>query len=241
MKQVIIGLVAVIFTVSAYAQPTTNQGTYFKIKLEEVVVKDSSGTIYPTELVKQLIATGKYSLRLSQDRTTGILTKLSEEEVNKRLSALPKPRESSFFKTGEKILSFNEKDMKGTRFNLKELKGKMVVLNFWFINCGPCRMEIPKLNELVEAYKNNPDVVFIAVALDDKYDIEEFLKTNPFTYHIIDGGRYLASRYGINTYPTNVVLDKEGKVIFHSSGYGMGTAPWIKKSIEAGLAGNVLQ
>lgn len=75
MKQVIIGLVAVIYTVSAYAQPTTNQGTYFKIKLEEVVVKDSSGTVYPTELVKQLIATGKYSLRLSQDRTTGILTK----------------------------------------------------------------------------------------------------------------------------------------------------------------------
>jgi thiol-disulfide isomerase/thioredoxin len=148
---------------------------------------------------------------------------------------MPKPMDSKFFRTGQTISSFKEKDINGVKYNLKELQGKIVVLNFWFINCPPCRQEIPHLNDMVESYKDNKDVVFIAVALDEKYDLEQFLKTMPYNYNIIDKGRYIAQQYGINAYPTHVILDKQGKVIFHTSGFGMGTVSWLKKSIEAGL------
>lgn len=241
MKQFLLVFMAFLLSAKLLAQlPANTPGTPVQLKLEEMVIKDSGGTIYPAELARRLLGTGKYTLRMSKDRTTAFLAMLSDAEIEKRNASLPKPAESKFFKTGQKIASFSERDMKGNKFSLKELAGKVVVLNFWFINCPPCRMEIPQLNELVANYQQNPDVVFIAVALDERYDIQEFLKTNPFRYNIIDGGRYIASRYNINLYPTHLVLDKEGKAVFHSSGYSMGTVPWIKKSIEASLAGTIL-
>lgn len=203
--------------------------------LASVEIKDAAGTVYPTAIVQKLMTTGKYGLRVNQDGKTGLLYELSEEEINKRLAAMPKPTESKFFRTGQSISSFKEKDMNGVKYNLKELVGKVVVLNFWFINCPPCRQEIPHLNEMVESYKDNKDVVFIAVALDEKSELEQFLKTMPYNYNIIDGGRYIAQQYGITLYPTHVILNKQGKVLFHTSGYGMSTVGWLKKSIETGL------
>lgn len=240
MKHVLPVFFLSLISVMLAAQPPVNAaGPQVQLKLEDMVIRDSSGTIYPAELAKRLMATGKYSLRISKDRTTAFLVMLSDAELEKRLAMLPKPPESKFFTTGKKITSFSERDMNGNKFVLKDLQGKVVVLNFWFINCPPCRMEIPQLNELVVSYRQNPDVVFIAIALDEKYEIQEFLKANPFLYHIIDGGRYIASQYGITLYPTHVVLDKEGKAVFHSSGLSRGTVPWIKKSIDASLAGKI--
>ncbi len=206
-------------------------------KLDELEVKDSSGTVYPTNIVASLMGTGKYGLKLAADHKSAILFELSAEQINKRMSNMPRPKESDFFTVGQKFPSFKERDMNGNKWNTKELIGKVVVMNFWFINCPPCRKEIPQLNEIVESYKDNKDVVFIAVALDEKYALVDFLKTTPFKYNIIDNGRYIASSYNIHLFPTHVVLDKEGKVIFHTSGLAGGTIPWIRKSIEAGLNG----
>ena len=206
-----------------------------KLIMADLEVKDSSGTIYPLAIWQKLIMSGKYSINMLPGGKTAMLSRLSAEETERMFAKMPKPPESKFFITGEKISSFSERDMNGNKFNLKELTGKVVVLNFWFINCGPCRQEMPQLNELVETYKSNTNVVFLAVSLDPKYDIKEFLKTNPFSYNIIDNGRYIASKYNVTSYPTHAVLDKQGKVIFHTSGLGMSTVPWVKKSIEAAL------
>jgi len=105
-------------------------------------------------------------------------------------------------------------------------------MNFWFINCQPCRMEIPELNALVDSFKNNSKVVFIAVGLDNKSSIMDFLKSFPFNYSIIDNGRFIADQYRIKSYPTHVVVDTERKVYFHTSGLGATTIYWIRKSIE---------
>ncbi|MEO8172798.1 MAG: TlpA disulfide reductase family protein [Sediminibacterium sp.] len=218
-----------VCSLSAQTAPKKN------IDLATVEVKDEAGAVYPTSIVQKLLVTGKYGLRIGQDGKTGLLYEFSEEEINKRLAAMPKPRESTYFRTGKTISSFKEIDMKGIKYNLKEMLGKVVVLNFWFINCPPCREEIPHLNDMVETFKDNKDVVFIAVALDGKYELQEFLKNTPYNYNVIDNGRYIAQQYGINLFPTHVVLDKQGKVVFHTSGYGMGTVSWLKKSIEAGL------
>ena len=214
-----------------------------RIKAEDIEVKDSSGMVYPTAIWQKLMSTGHYTVRIMSDGKTGLLVRLSEEEIAKRFAKLPKPTESKFFRTGEKITSFNERDMNGNKYNLKELAaaGKVVVLNFWFVNCPPCRQEIPQLNELVQTYKDNKDVVFIAVALDQAYDIKEFLKSSPYQYNIIDNGRYIASKYNITLYPTHAVVNREGKVIFHTSGLTMSTVGWVKKSIEAALNNTVPQ
>lgn len=240
MKKLAILLLLQLFGWQLFAQnPVPSQ----QISLDKIQVTDSSGSVIATDVVKQLLTTGKYAIQWKVPMQTGILVRLTEAQMKLRQDKLPKPPDSKYFKTGAKIQSFSEKDMGGEKFNLKELAnaGKVVVLNFWFINCPPCRMEIPQLNEMVASYHNNKDVVFIAIALDDKYALDQFLKNLPFDYHIIDNGRYIASQYGIISYPTHVVLNKEGKVQFHTSGLGSGTVTWLRKSIDAALEGKVLE
>jgi len=66
-------------------------------------------------------------------------------------------------KTSEspEALEFSVKDMDGKSFELSELKGKVVVINFWFVNCKPCVDEMPGLNKIVEKFKNNQNVIFL--------------------------------------------------------------------------------
>lgn len=231
-------IIAFLFkALSADAQQTVD------MKMGDLVVKDSTGAVCPPEVWQKLIYTGQYSLRVAPDKKTATLFRLTEEQaaLRKQMMASIKPRESTFFKTGEKIASFNERDMNGERFNLKEMQGKVVVVNFWFINCPPCRQEIPELNELVEIFKTNQEVVFIGIALDEKYELADFLKQTPFNYHIVANGRFTAQKYGINSYPTHLVLDKEGKVAFHTTGFGPGTPNAVKTAIETALKGGTTQ
>lgn len=111
-----------------------------------------------------------------------------------------------------------------------------MVVNFWFIKCPPCRAEIPDLNELVEEYKDNKDVIFVAVGLDPWFELKDFLSEHPFKYHLVTDGRYYATERNVNSYPTNVVIDRNGKVAFQSMGDSMAIGIWMKKSVDAALA-----
>lgn len=212
---------------------------------ETTVVKDSSGQVYPYSVWSALMQSGLYSLK-PEDPTNAstafFIRRMSEDEIAKskarqaKMEAeAPKPRESAFFATGKPISNFKTTDMYGNKYNLKELRGKVVVLNFWFVNCPPCKKEIPELNKIVAEYQQQKDVVFLAIALDDKAALEEFLKNLPFQYNIIDSGMFIAQQYRITSYPTHVVVDKEGIVKFHTTGLGLGTIKWLRSSIQEAL------
>lgn len=200
---------------------------------DKTIVKDSVGMVYPYAIWQALLSKG-YGIRPadpSNKQTEFILYKLSEQQLQERIQRMPKPRESTVFYTNQKIKSFKTTDINGNKIDLKALEGKIVVLNFWFIKCGPCRKEMPELNQLVDSFQTNENVVFLAVALDDRNSLNEFLKENPFRYTIIDNGRFIVDKYGVRSFPTHVILNTDGKVYFHTSGYGMNTVPWLKKSI----------
>jgi len=217
---------------------------------EKTVVVDSAGKRLTLKQWRPLLISGVYMVRPinPQNNSEGFTLVKSvssrraitppairqEKAPTKEelLSRMPKPAESIFFTTGEKIKSFVMHDIDGNKFKLKDLEGKVVVLNFWFIGCPPCRMELPELNELALSYANDPDVVFIAIGLDEKSDIRNFIKDYPLAYHIVEDGRMYADLYRLNLYPTNVVLDKEGKVRFHSTSYYPNNTYWIKKTID---------
>jgi peroxiredoxin len=218
------------FVISLFAQPR------LVAKLSESsIVKDSSGTQYSYDTWKNLLTSGYYRIKpVNPEQTNSefLLIRLSEEQRQKMIDNMPKPMESSFFKTGSTIVNFKTTDINGNKINLKDLKGKIVVMNFWFIDCQPCRQEIPELNQLVNDYKDSTNIVFITVATDSKGALKDFLKKTPFNYTIIDGGRFITDQYEVKSFPTHLVLDKEGKVYYHSTGYGLGTPPWIRKSIK---------
>lgn len=229
-------LVALAITGTAGAQKQKTS----KAKLtENSIVKDTAGNVLPAGIWQQLAMSSSYTIypaNPAEEATHFVLRHLTEAEKDAELDKLPRPRDSKFFRTGSKLAHFDDKDINGNIYNLKDLKGKVVVINFWFINCPPCRMEIPELNALVEKYKGNSEVVFLGIAMDDKYRLQQFLQAMPFNYNIIAEGAYLARKYNVTAFPTHVVVDKEGAVTFHTAGLAKNTVHWVKMSIEAALA-----
>jgi thiol-disulfide isomerase/thioredoxin len=229
MKRIILISAILLFTNLTFAQIVNIRLT------DDSVVKDTSGKVLTLEERNAIMARGRYALRAEDPKSPTsaiVIRELSEYEIRKRAEiGMPKPPVSGFFVTGRKPYSFNAKDLEGNKYKLKDLEGKVVVLNFWFVNCGPCRVEIPELNKIVEEYKDSSNVVFLAVALDDEHEVRKLTERIPFNYRLIPGGRYITQGYGITTYPTHAVLDKEGKVLFHTSGYGPPTITWLKKTI----------
>lgn len=73
------------------------------------------------------------------------------------------------------------KMLDGTIKTFEDFKGKVLVINFWYINCGPCIIEMPYLNNLVDKYKDE-DIQFLALSFDSLPDINDFLKRTDFIY-----------------------------------------------------------
>ena len=205
---------------------------------KETVVTDSAGQVLPYNVWSALKNTGGYYIKPidpDNEKTSFILYKLSEKEIQRNLNnidKMPKPAESKFFKTGESFSKIKTTDMHGNKINTKNLKGKIIVVNYWYADCVPCISEIPGLNKIADTYKNDSSVVFISIAKDEAGTLEIFLKLHPFKYAIIDNGSFLISENNITSYPTNVVVDQNGKVYFHTSGLSPNTTKWIAKSIE---------
>lgn len=115
---------------------------------------------------------------------------------------------------------FNVTSLAGQKLDLASLKGKVVVLNFWFIGCPPCIAEMPGLNQLVAEFKDK-DVVFIAFARDQEKELREFLPTKPFHYQVIANAETQHDLYQLNMWPTHIIINREGKVAQRLIGGGM--------------------
>ncbi|MDQ3010614.1 MAG: redoxin domain-containing protein [Acidobacteriota bacterium] len=108
--------------------------------------------------------------------------------------------------------SFKLTLLDGKRFDLNALAGKIIILNLWFIECGPCRKEIPKLNELVAEFSGKP-VVFLAPSFDSAEALRSFLKTTPFKYQIVPNAEAVISgQFNAATFPTHIVINQNGLI-----------------------------
>ncbi len=129
---------------------------------------------------------------------------------------------------------FDLEDLDGNKYSMEELKGKVVVINFWFIGCPPCRKEIPELNELVADNKDE-DVIFLGVATDRYKQLKSFLSKTEFNYNIVAEGRPFAAAYNVTAYPTHIVIGKDAKVSYAAAGFGPGSINILKSAIEQEL------
>ncbi len=132
-----------------------------------------------------------------------------------------------------KALAFSVHDMDGNSFKLSELKGKVVVINFWFVRCKPCVDEMPGLNKIVEKFENNENVVFLAFSWDKKSNIELFLKKREFLYNIIPESMQVISKYGVKSFPTNLIMDQDGNVVYKEKGFHTTTISELENTIAS--------
>jgi peroxiredoxin len=114
---------------------------------------------------------------------------------------------------GEPLPQINYTALDGKKYDASSLKGKIVVLDFWFIGCTSCVHEMPQLNALKAQYSNRQDMLFGAIAFDKENALRNFMKKTDFQYDIIsDTAAYLVKQLGISSFPTQVVI-KDGIVV----------------------------
>ncbi len=138
------------------------------------------------------------------------------------------------FTKGERALDFIVTTIEGEHVKLSELRGKVVVLNFWFTKCGPCKLEMPDLNGLVNEFKDK-DVVFLAITFNKKEMIQQFLKSHQFNYTIAPNANDVITMYGVQSYPTSIVINKEGEIVLKELGYRTNIKEVLTNSINTVL------
>lgn len=93
---------------------------------------------------------------------------------------------------------------------LKEKKA--VILNFWFENCDPCRMEFPYLQEAYEAYKDDVEVIAINPLDGTALSVMTYAANMKLTFPVVAGDAAWQSTMGLTAYPTTVVIDRYGMI-----------------------------
>ncbi len=124
-------------------------------------------------------------------------------------------------------LDFTLTDQFGVEHTLSDYKGKTVFLNFWATWCPPCRAEMPDIQELFEEYGENEgeELIVLGIAAPDygseksQEGITEFLEQNGYNYPVLmDTTGDIFNRYGIMSYPTTFMIDKDGNIFGYVSG-----------------------
>lgn len=113
---------------------------------------------------------------------------------------------------GKAAPDFKLQDIDHVYHTLSSLKGKVVVLNFWFTQCSPCIQEMPELNQLRSRFKDATDVVFFALTFEKQAMVRSWLAGHQFDYTVLTDATSVNSSFGITTWPTNMIIDKQGTI-----------------------------
>lgn len=167
------------------------------------VLKDPDGNVISNDLFRD------YSLSDPLRKDPFTRTVLADGTVELRLNR------NSF--EGREAPAFSVTTIDGRRIDGEFIKGKVLVLNFWFIGCPACMEEIPKLNELATRYAGSKDIVFLGLATDTPEKLTGFLKKTPFDYMQSGNAQAAMDLFGVRTFPRNVVVGKDGKIVYWRS------------------------
>jgi len=130
-----------------------------------------------------------------------------------------------------KAPQFILKDLKGNTVNLDSLKNKIIVLDFWATWCAPCKASFPGMQEVVNKYKSDPDVIFLFIdtwenGIDYVSDVRRFIAANKYEFNVLfdekgNDGKLSKIRalYGVDGVPTKIIIDKNGNIRFKIAGY----------------------
>lgn len=108
---------------------------------------------------------------------------------------------------------FTYLDDDGGTIALSDLRGQVVVLNFWATWCAPCRYEMPYFERAYEEYAGKGVVILAVNVAESEAAVAEFLTEQNLNLPVLlDTDRAIASKYGINSYPTTLLVDRDGNI-----------------------------
>lgn len=135
---------------------------------------------------------------------------------------------------GARAPELNARTLDGQRIRLADLRGKVVIVDFWASWCEPCREEMPVLERLYRRYGDR-GLVVIGVSVDrTERNARGFLRRTPVSFPIIhDGGHGIANRYSPPRMPSSYIIDKRGIVRHIHEGFRSGDAAAMEREVRA--------
>lgn len=141
----------------------------------------------------------------------------------------------------EAVLSREFQSLKEGRFKLSDFGDKVIVLNLWASWCGPCRREVPEIEEVRREYESR-GVEFVGLTTEnpqaDGERVRKFVRESGLGYRVgwIDHESARALMRGQRTIPQTFVITGDGQIVKHLRGYAAGrTADMLREAIERAL------
>ncbi|MFC4023051.1 TlpA family protein disulfide reductase [Oceanobacillus longus] len=125
------------------------------------------------------------------------------------------PVESIGIEPGEAAPDFELETLNVEQFKLSDLKGKKVILNFWYTWCPPCREEMPEMQKFYEEFGDEVEIVAVNLTYMEKseQDVHDFIDEFSFTYSVpLDREETVAEQYKIHAAPTSYFIGTDGIV-----------------------------
>ncbi len=201
--------------VTAILQERNGQSDKLKFTLESSMKKNQM-----TPLMLEMLKKNYISVNKSENGYDSYLASLKDVKLD---SALENKVRKSMIKKA--VPGFNVKSNQGKMVKLSDLKGKVIVLDFWASWCAPCKAAFPGMKMAVEKYKNDKDVVFYFVDTQERikdYEayVTKYLKDNNYDFNVLfDANANFSKSFGVGAIPHKMVIDKDGMLRFSEVGY----------------------
>jgi thiol-disulfide isomerase/thioredoxin len=144
-----------------------------------------------------------------------------DKEIRRRKEAREREKESALLadRIDRPAPSFALRDTQDRLWRLADLSGKVVLLNFWATWCGPCLAELPHYQKLVEEYKNEQDVVMLAISTDEDPEmVREWLAEQGYSFTVLhDDGTSID--YHVTGVPSSFFIDPTGRIQYSTAGF----------------------
>lgn len=132
---------------------------------------------------------------------------------------------------GKPLPNFNLRDLNGDIVTNATLKNKILVINFWYTDCGSCTRDMQKLNSVSSSF-HHPDVVFLAPSFESSGAINHFLERNQFNYSILSSAQPFMDALELQFYPAHMIVDADGTIVE----INVGGDPYIDEDLSEKLS-----
>ncbi len=116
---------------------------------------------------------------------------------------------------GSPAPDFTLENMQGEKVSLSQLRGKVIIVNFWATWCPPCKAEMPSMETLYQTFKED-DLVLLAINVekDGRKAVTRFLQESPYSFPILlDSEAQVQNLYGVFQFPESFIIDRNGIVV----------------------------
>ncbi len=197
---------------------------------------------------KRMLPTGISIRQVTLDKVQNLIYQIKEMRLNEvadvydfssqRYPEGYKPEENIPNKkllelNGKPFPSFQINSFDGKPVNSENLQGKLLLLDFWEVWCGPCMVSLPKVQTLYEKYKSKGFEV--CGIMHDKANMEsakKLLQKMKISMPMLLGSAKTKTEYSVSAVPLYVLIDRSGKIVFTSEGYPENLEELIRKYLE---------